>query len=659
MMVRKDTLFILVLLGVAGFAFEAGAFEYPPAPATNYFNVADWRQIDRLVIPEAEPTEPEAVIRLREDTFIRLDEVVINGVLETQGHRLQIDAKRITFGPRGRIVAFLNAAQKGATGNPGRAGNPGGDYAGSGGAGQAPTAQAPRGADGPENPGEIILAAAEFVGRPVIDGVGQKGGQGGEGGRGGRGGTGGRGKPGEANCWGPASDGGRGGAGGRGGSGGKGGDGGNGGRAVSIVFVYGQVHEDYSPAHIYSWAGGAGLAGEAGLPGDPGDGGQGGSGETKGCLCAWDWCAYDSRAGGGAQGGQDRTDPGTAGPGAIGAVGAEANLELESVKAVEPFAERRQPGVNLVSTTALEDARLLLIPSWSSFHWQRTFYALLLDSVVQATTAGLNRPRAAELVSSGSLFEQLRDKVRRERAGVLATLWRDQFIQPLEARRQAGEVIYGLETALTNARRVADLFQKMSEGQNNDELKTSLEQVIDQSSEQVQSSLNTALDACRRFLQIRRTWGEVPSRFSSHYFVPACQRDPDFARPENLDKPIRLFSRSVGEVPAALQPFVARSVALRAPMKQKSTLRTIWDRVRPLIQWVIPEALASQFEPILVGGQTIDLNELRDSAVLRRSWIRPNRGALEGFTAPAEATVAELPFQLRLLSEQLAVRGGK
>lgn len=229
-------------------------------------------------------TIPEKGIVLSSDTILRANIINLNGQIETLGHKLFIDTKKLNIGENGRIVGFTKPAlaqvlvpqeitfvpakagrngMHGATGFQGRKGSTG--YAG---------------VDARQDSKSITVYAKEISGQLYINANGEQGGKGGKGGKGGRGGDGGDGLGGSVNAkWDHCASPKNGGNAGRGGAQGLGGDGGVGGRGgnnIEVIFRSDDVTKD--KAIITSLAGLGGLGGEVGEYGDPGQAGGAGSG---------------------------------------------------------------------------------------------------------------------------------------------------------------------------------------------------------------------------------------------------------------------------------------------------------------------------------------------------------------------------------------------
>lgn len=598
------------------------AFEYPMAPEKSFFSFALWR--DRHVITVG----PDG-LELTEDTLIKVDELVLNGPLYSNGFSLKVDALQITFGENGSIRGFKNAAPNGVTAPKGGDGPASPSAEGTGGNGFAPPT-APNGVDGHQQPAAIVVYAARMSGTVKIDGTGQSGGRGGFGGIGGKGGRGGPGRKGSASCWAwvgaRESDGTQGGRGGQGGPGGKGGDGGRGGAPIPVIVSAGE--QIPQSAQIISKKGSVGKFGEPGAPGDPGDGGAGGLGDSVGCgFWPGEW---SSSVSGGPVGPRGPIQTATNGPGRDGLEAPDVDSQTEPLPTFAALADPDRPGVIQTQLPTLEDLRFRLVNTWSEFHWARQFLFLTLDTLNELRVRDTNRDGSigtSEMIAGSDidgLLKTLVNDTEKVRIQNLIGLWQTTFVQPVES--QPVNMTAPLQGADQRGRDVVDLLEQLAkEPLDAVAIRAQLERLRGGVQAQFQATLQVALDSCLKYNQEKLKVLPVVLNLTSQYSVPVCEGEPDFSQIENVDKTIYLFRKPTQIVPAILNPFY-RVIALQEPQQQEQQQQ--WPRLIPVL---FPMAWAEGFSVNSVENLDSAIADIRNRLPARRQWQISGLGVFMGF----------------------------
>lgn len=608
------------------FAFSVGAIDYPTAPEKDYYSTSLWRERDVITVP------PEGV-ELTQDTVIRVDQLVLNGPLYSNGYQLKIDAIKITFNEGGAIRGFKSAAPAGKQRAEGAPGTNSTSTSGTGGNGLTPE-EADQGVDGHQSPSSIVIYASRFEGKVIIDGTGQSGGRGGHGGKGGRGGQGGPGRKASASCsdwvFGDGSGATNGGRGGQGAPGGKGGKGGRGGRAIPLVVVSGtDLPQD---AELISQPGSPGKGGEAGLPGDRGPGGRGGYGDSKGCG-TWpiEWTA---RRSGGNPGPKGPGQTETMGPGVEGESAPDIDLNVEPLPRLASLQRGPQKGILIGNFSDLEDLRSELAVAWSQFHWARSFLFLTLDTLIEIQT---QRERMQSEVNH-LIEEEIQDdflsrllmNTSNERLESLISLWKANFVEPTK------EIKMEWVSPLVGARKVAievvELLEMIRDrSQGSEKLLFQLERVRSGARSQLEGALISALEACMAYNDLKIK--QIPEVLSltGYYSVPVCEGFPDMRKAENIDKPIHLFSRYSPRVGSDLAPFHQR-VARRSHRS------------------LFPQAVAEGFSVVVVDNQEPTPDQVQSRTPNRGVWLEAGLGLLVGHPGITRATsVADIGQRLFFL----------
>ena len=587
----------------------AAAFDYTIAPEQSFFSAATWRARDVVVIPQGG-------LELSADTILKVDELILEGALVTNGHALHIDVLQLTFRDNGKIVAFRTPPPQTPQPPDGAQGRIGSSRSGTGGPGQTPP-KAGNGSMGEPHPLAITVYAARVIGTPIVDGSGQKGGQGAHGAKGGKGGTGGHGRDGHASCWGAIGiniwNGDNGGSGGQAAPGGAGGDGGPGGAPVPIVFITGQALN--GPGLVTSKPGGGGDPGQPGDPGDQGDGGSGGNSDSAGC-----WL-YTKRVGGGSTGprGPAQVQKGPAGH--EGTSGPALDPSIEPLPELAAFLGPVQPGVIRRALGNLESRRLQLVDAWSQFHWTRTFLFLTLDTLGEVGRQNANPLAADELLkeSGDSLLASLIENTNQDRVAKLIALWsshlpESSFDLPAVALRDAR----------LNAQRVVSLLQGIGEKQNSVTLNELLSALRNSLQSQFQSSLSDALESCRKYNELKNEEAHTILNLTSQYYVPVCDGLPDFRKFENVAGPIQLFGHLAAQIPDAFAPPVYRREARNVQLFS-----------------LLPHAAADGFVVIPVATNSVKAEEIQARLPGREEWVVRGVGVFTGF--PQITRAADLP----------------
>lgn len=612
------------------FVTNTFAVELTPPPAKNFHSLSQWSERMVLKIPQG------SEFHLQSDTRLTLDELVIDGIIVTNGFQFQVDTFRLTFGENGKILAFTTPAKQGVTGDKGADGKTSTAEGGRG--GDADDGKiGGDGVDGVQNPGAILIHAVEIVGLPNIDGTGQEGGSGGEGGPGGRGGQGGKGTAAYSNCAGKRRHGGSGGSGGQGGKGGPGGQGGRGGREVPVIFIAG-YNNDLNLSNIQSKPG---LRGDLGLHGKPGGRGPGGAGgEPASKSCAWGtYTVSADRGSNGSEGPEQKEHLGN------GKHGEEAHPLDKNNTYLKLFSAQSSP-LNF-SMLDFDKERLDVAQRWFYFHWARSFYILFSETLSQIQD---ENPNLSLENSKDEILDSLLGSISKERIQILINAWQEHFVSPVKSINGLDEG--GLkEISLQAAEKILNLLTILSKEDvlsKRDELGQLLTSIKDKVDLQMTTALDSSLLACKQYVLNLKKKKFTATEISLYYTIPVCLGEPDFGVASNFDKEIPLFVTRTPELPLDWQNFVEQ-VAFHK-LEMQSPKRNI-----SILNWFIPSAFAYSF--VVEGDESnVETIEELQKAVPQRKWLVDGRGILKGFPKiKSELTVNEIQSSLVRLGRSLEV----
>lgn len=527
--------------------------------------------------------------RLTEDTLIQVDELIFEGSIVTNGHRLVIDARRIVFPPfEVGVMAFANPAsvftpegqpgpdQGQGVGRNGRVGATGLNNDTPGGTG-------PEGYSGMKNPQEIVIIAEEIVGVPYVRAIGQQGGQGGVGGRGGQGGRGGDGENGLARCPGRKEQGGDSGGGGRGAPGGRGGRGGDGGDPVPVRILYakkpGQRPIDFSQ-----------VVSAPGEGGEGGVGGQGGVGGPPGTPGGGDRCTYlwePKEAFPGIAGPQGAAGP-TGEPGEKGGRGAPAKENLIRIEDVTEFAQEREK----------------VIQARDQFRQSRDLYVLIADSLRVVTLAAGSREELLSAIENPDFKLDLEAAAKRDMLANVIHAWREKLILPMEQQLLRKDLSPATERRLRGALGVAKRLTELLNGMaltNPAAFATSAQELLVPARQAVGVDVRAALESCRLLDAVKARGDFLEKAFgvTDRFGFAVCQGNPNLLDPRNLFTEFPMPGDSQG---FSTDPWIQRIVeVIRTRGKQEE-----WRVGRPprLIQVEVLPPYGSmelpKYEPRLV-----------------------------------------------------------
>lgn len=621
-------IFVLLFLSTTCFGVELA-----PPPVRSYYDLALWSHRLILVIPE------KTVFHMREDTQLTVDELVIEGTLVTNGFQLNVDTFKLTFGAQGKIQAFLAPAKQGGRGLKGPDGLTSTAVGGRGGNGEDGK-RGGKGADGVQNPGAIVIHAVEVFGVPSIDAAGQQGGKGGRGGPGGTGGQGGKGKNAYSNCGGVRDHGGRGGGGGQGGRGGQGGVGGQGGRPVPVILITGIDLNNFSK--IVSGPGKPGGAGKHGDPGGPGPGGAGGEPASKSCGGFLLTYTVSADRGPGGAGGPEQA--GNLGDGSEGQKALPIDSENEFLKL---FDENKSPLV--YSMTDFNKQRLAVAQSWFFFHWSRSFYILFNETLSQVQETAT--PKTLD-DSTADLLSSLLSSVNDERLRLLIYAWEEHFVKII--RKMKGEDDGGLKrNSLQAAEDILEFLKELhgDEANNRPKLSQLLNSLKSKAETQFKTSLESAIYACRQYVEDIRAEKYTANRVSLYYTIPVCMGEPDFEVPGNFDKEIPLFEVRKPSLPSEWVSYV-EEVALLPKGRAKSRFDF------PFHDWFFPKAFARNFSVQPDESENHSMENLK-RVVPQRKWLVEGQGVLKGYPAlKTKLNINEIRTSLIRLGRSLEALDG-
>ncbi len=609
---------------------NAGAVELAPPPVKSFHGLAQWRDRVILTVPKS------TVFHVRSDTHLRLDEIVIEGTIVTNGFSFIVDTYKLKFGEQGSIKAFNAPAPTGPTGIKGADGTTSASTGGRGGNGKNGKIGG-NGVDGLQKPGAIVIHAVEIVGKPNIDGTGQDGGQGGEGGPGGRGGQGGKGKNAYSNCGGKREHGGHGGPGGQGGKGGKGGIGGRGGAPVPVILVAGYEQSTFDSSGIHSGPGAKGEKGNAGEPGGKGAGGAGGEPMSKSCA----WGAYTVSADRGQKGPDGPEQTATLGDGSLGAEAPGLDNDNTFLKLFGEFTPTQT-----YSMREFNEQRLDVAQRWFHFHWARSYFILVNETLSQVHNS--NTDFSLDL-STQELVDSILTSVNDDRIELLIFAWENHFIKNLKT--MIGDDDGGLSQNSLQAANKVVAFLKELQKENSPEKKQALRELLDSIKGKVDVQFRTTLEssifACKKYVSDLKDKKFTADQVSLYYTIPVCLGEPDFKLAENFDKEIPLFVNRPTSIPSDWLTFMQEIARL-----DHETSKQKWKRPS-ILNWIIPKAIARTFE-VEADEQLVQKPEDLKKVVPSREWVVAGQGVLEGYPKiKNKLTMNEIRNQLVKLSQSL------
>lgn len=161
---------------------------------------------------------------------------------------------------------------------------------------------------------------------------------------------------------------------------------------------------------------------------------------------------------------------------------------------------------------------------------------------------------------------------------------------------------------------------------------------------QVFSSLDKALDACSRYIQVKQETLASLLVLTSHYAVPVCEADPDFRNIDVVDQPIRFFFEAPAVVPVSLQTYHQQIAAYSQPSK--------WN--------FMPRVWAQEFSVVPVKNEWPSISELKGHIPLKSQWFRPGVGLFMGFPQVVRRQgISEIGQGLYLLQQSLSELRGQ
>lgn len=657
----------LFSIGVLSFSFPLAFADSGEVFSHKDPSGAEWVSYDRVVIPQR--------VQLSNDVTIRVHELRIDAPLVTAGHRLHLDVQKLSFGPGGRIIAFDDQLSTVSQAQPlvARQGDPGsrGEDAGCNGCGGAEGGKGSGGARFPRQqvsgyttPGEILIFAAQVGGKPVVIGRGQNGAKGGNGGKGGTGGIGGKGGKAKSRWW-PWSDtpAGPGGKGGDGGTGGRGGKGGSGGNAVAVSFLYGLLENRANGFELVSFPGEGGAPGDGGEGGDGGAGGEGGDG-TGGS----EWLVIS-----------DDEDRGLGG--AAGAKGANGS-EGERGDTGQP-----QPGSTQLSNLlvvrdygALEEVRKKVLEAWYQFHWVRSLLLLNQESLrIAADREAIDRKKAMqENPDLNDLLVSIGEQKNRKYLHRVAQSWKNYFITPLfekiEKLKKESPQTTDLEWSSSKKYSVLKsyydlgnetlgLLQKIEQKTDVAIVKGGLEKLLSKIKLSVQADLKNALGTCSTYNKNKITLKEYITEdllgATSHFYVPVCNKDPDFTKKENIFAAIKLAHPAETRIDGIdLNQWKQLIEPEKIADRRSFGIGKVFTFLMSLKSILLPDSYAdteaSPYPVVLVEGKSLDLGIVM-RAKPSLDVIHPKAGILSGYVVPTaeELTEQTLAYHLRALAAMI------
>lgn len=584
----------------------------------------------------------EEPVVLDGDTVLAADSIYIDATIVTNGHQFQLDARSITLGPSGRIVAFNQApkqpptpaqAPKGPDGTPFPE-LPGSPHSIRDGKQGPPGNPGNPGIPGEQNPGPIFIVSIDFAGDLRVDARGQLGGKGGKGGQGGNGGNGVRGRDGSCSCGTtsasctsprvvPANNGGTSGNGGPGGQGGQAGQGGN---AVPFVLASGRIESVLSSADLKL---GPGTAGEPGEPGDPGKAGSvGGAGRPDGCCADIEFFGLlcENATGAGAGRATSHPNPGNLGFGDENQDGANVDVTKSPVSdfsygAPLTTADGAAHGFG-VSLDEITNTQPIVFRDLVAFNISRTFAYLLRRSISIAQ------------VPSGS-----NDVVTQ----VIADLWQDQFVRPIQHSIDVGTASDPEQARywVSQGNEVVQLFYNYE----NSVSKTALDAKFLEVSDQVDADARSLISSCVDYGAVLAQ--NTDKLLISHQIsIPACSRVPELEGIELIVAPLQIREQ-LPPLPNAFSEFLLN--------EHEVQLASVGQR---------PSFVESFFQLFIgtANAQAITVEVIEEGAPIE--LIDPNEVRL-GLKAELESPYViestrfsdEEPYSLRQLSIDLVILG--
>ncbi len=583
----KNFMYAATILGVL-FSLVAFSMEFPPPPLTQDFGGSIKSGIYRMIIPESG-------LVLSQNEILRAEEIVISGPIETRGHELILDARRVEFIKGGKILGFTHEAQPTlSVGLPGNKGGQGCDNcepadpftirANKGGAGGGGTSGGlgAAGVQGDLQPLQVRFFSASILGQPILTLKGQKGGKGGFGGKGGDGGNGGKGGKARATCFVWASYGpGQGGESGLRGQGGKGGTGGRGGQSIPLQFLTSQTLSSLKTDLIVTEQGEGGDGGDPGESGNGGSPGDGGDGDSAGCLF------FSIQFGSGPGGHVNKKNPANLGRGEGGEVG-----------------QNIPNGLSIKDVSELELQRGDVLRSWFQFHWSRTLALLVQETLLLVSDLEFTRNQLAQFSARDDLLKRIILNSNRQKTLQLQDDWRNHFLQPLEAGDS------GVHHIVDPLLRGLDLILSVSDL---DEIKKNFDLALIQAESLLASRLDLALNECVRFNKTLSQHAQELLGATSHFDVPICRGVPDLTLPENIEKEIITVKSYIPAAPLGIEVKLTGEQPLPEHAYLPKTTWFLFDLASLFVKFVsFTTAFAEDFDIIFVNQKTISIKELQN-----------------------------------------------
>jgi hypothetical protein len=321
----------------------------------------------------------------------------------------------------------------------------------------------------------------------------------------------------------------------------------------------------------------------------------------------------------------------TSGAGETGAPAPALNLTTKPLPTFKDLSIT--PGLVIGDLKTLEQARNQLVDTWSEFHWVRSFLLLTLDTLTEVQ-AEASRPLSAnEFLSHTNWLDEIVNNSAKERVEQLENLWQTVLITPLEQMDAQSISTYSLGGIEPLASDVLELLKKLDrKGTSKSQLKSLLNRIRAQIEAQLNGSLLAALDSCSNYQTLKSQTLDTVLNLTSTYAVPVCDGDPDFRRPENLDKPIQLFAKSPSKIPAALSGIYHRLAWLQLETKS----------------W------AEGFDVVSINNTPALAAAVQSRLPERNRWVTPGLGVFVGFPMPSRASsIAEVGQKLFYLQNNL------
>lgn len=443
----------------------------------------------------------DAPLYLTAETYIKAEKVIINRSIVTNGFGLTIEARELVLSPDVEIKSFdkPNLQQSFVDTTLTNTRPSGLSCSVSGTAAKEIGIAGTTGLNGfdvKEIPHQITIYATLINGQLTINGNGQQGGKGGKGGKGGRGLDGCDGENGEASCSGllgtgdgRVRHGGAGKNGAHGGLGGSGGRGGQGGQNTLINISY-LTNVNTAELKLSSHPGVGGDGGEPGDNGLSGAPGAGGNGDKEECGTFWD----------------EETVKAHAGPAGGVATLKESSQSFEGRRGEKGAMGQEIPNaIKLSSFDEIKTEREKVISNIMNFHFHRTFYQLVQQSILIA----INQKENPDI---GMSVLTINEMAKRK----LISEWRNGFIRSIQKDESADKELKEMEL-------VALDLVNLLEGLNLNNRKESQDQlnlIIKKQRVTLKDKVRRIASACHSFMSIDA--GNIEKN-SELFVVPLCQ----------------------------------------------------------------------------------------------------------------------------------------